>query len=378
MVRFFAEGTGVSKGEAAAGAIIIVLDEWIDDEKALRMKTGVEPKNFHLLAGALSRYMEKDPGSALYWGKPGSEGGAGRRCALAPRHALFMYLEYVRHGASQDSVAATYRISQSSASRYFEYVEKALSELLPTGDNMAGRIMGARTADGVQRAAAGALAGLEEAAGAEPGSAGRPGKTLPRGTVVHDGTHVPRERAKDREERDASYSGKKKAYTNNVVLTTNRNGLIIGVSGYAPGSTHDLTLLRESGAGPGLVTRCMEGRSSAMRVVELVDRGFRGLERHHPGSSVRMPLARRDSRTPAARRRNRLVNAARVVIEHTIRRCKTNARLRHRVRRTMGKARRAFNVVTGLVNLHLLTRSPDRSRSHRKHKKPGPKTARSR
>ena len=305
MVRFFADRAGVSEDETEAGAIVIVMDKWIKNEKVLRMKTGVEPKNFRLLSGALSRYMERDPGSALYWGKPGSEESAGRRSALAPRHALFMYLEYVRHGMSQDYVAAVHKISQSSASRYFEYVEKALSELLPTGDNMAERIRRARTADQVQQAAAGALAGLEEAAGAEPGSAGRPGRTLPRGTVMHDGTHVPRERAKDRAERDASYPGRKKAYTNNVVLTTNRGGLIIGVSGYAPGSTHDLTLLRGSGADLGLVTRCMEGRSSAMRVVELADGGFRGLERDHPGSAVRMPSGRRDSKTRAARRLNR-------------------------------------------------------------------------
>ena len=50
--------------------------------------------------------------------------------------------------------------------------------------------------------------------------------------------------------------------------------------------------------------------------------------------------------------------------------------LRHRVRRAKGTAKKTSNAVTGPANLHPPTRAFDMSRGHRKHKKPGPKTAR--
>lgn len=378
MVRFVSESTGIAEADIITAAYVITIDAHIGNEKALWNRTHTTLDNFHKMRDALIRYMERDPKSALYWGKAGCDDSAGRRCALAPRHMLFMYLEYARHGASQEHVAATYGISQTSASRYFAYVQKALASRLPTCDNASAKLRKAETPEEVQRVAADLLEDFERAAGVEPGSSGRPGKTLPGNIVMHDGTHVLKERATDKEERDASYSGKKKTYTDNTVITSSRDGLIIGMSACAPGSTNDITLLRESGADLGLVSRCMEGKSSAMMIYEYVDKGFRGLQNDHPGSKIMMPLSRKKSNTKAAKAHNRRVNRIRVIIEHVMRWCKIYRRLRDRLRRTKGKAREAFVVITGLVNLHLLTGSRDKARNHRKGKKPGPKTARSR
>ena len=71
---------------------------------------------------------------------------------------------------------------------------------------------------------------------------------------------------------------------------------------------------------------------------------------------------------------NRRVGSTRAKVENAIRRCKTFGFLRHRIRRIKSKARRTFCVITGFVNLHLLTRSYDTANTHRKTKKPGPKT----
>ena len=115
-----------------------------------------------------------------------------------------------------------------------------------------------------------------------------------------------------------------------------------------------------------------------MTITELVDKVYRGPEKDHSGAVIKMPLTRAQSKTKKAKAHNRRVNRRRVKIEHANRRIKTFARLRHRVRRPKKTARRDLIVATWLVNLHLLTGSPDKSNTHRKGKKPGPKTARSR
>ena len=258
------------------------------------------------------------------------------------------------------------------------YVEQALSEMLPTADNMTARLQKARTADQVQKVAGQALADFEEAAGAEPGSAGKPGKTLPGNVSSTDGVDIPEQRPTDKVEQKECYSSKRKSHTRKVDMVTNSEGLALGMTELAPGSKHDLALLRESEPDLGLVTRCMKGQSWAMAVVELLDKGFRGVESHHPGSRIMMPLPRKKSGTKKAKAHNHKVNSARAIIENAFRKHKTFARMRNCVRRTKKNARRMINVITGLVNLDILTSANREPRTHRKGKKPGPKTARSR
>ena len=78
------------------------------------------------------------------------------------------------------------------------------------------------------------------------------------------------------------------------------------------------------------------------------------------------------------KRHNRRVGRTRAKAENEIRKCKTFGCIRHRIRCIKSKARRTFCVITGFVNLHLLTRSYDTANNHRKTKKPGPKTPRNR
>ena len=265
--KFLAEMSGLSKSDTVMLADLIMIDRNIADRKVLEIRTGVREDNFRLKEAALKNRMDKDPNSPLYWGKEGMESSAGRRCIMAPRHMLFLYLEYLRHGTSQDYVSSAHCVSQPTASRCFEYVEQALSEMLPTADNMTARLQKARTADQVQKVAGQALADFEEAAGAEPGSAGKPGKTLPGNVSSTDGVDIPEQRPTDKVEQKECYSGKRKSHTRKVDMVTNSEGLALGMTELAPGSKHDLALLRESEPDLGLVTRCMKGQSWAMEVV---------------------------------------------------------------------------------------------------------------
>ena len=377
--KFLAEVSGLSEYDAVMLADLVMIDRSIANLKVLEARTGVRYDNFRLKEAALIKRMDGDPNSPLYWGKEGMESSAGRRCVLAPRHMLFLYLEYLRHGASQDYVSSAHCISQATASRYFEYVEQALSEMLPTADNMTARLQKARTEDQVQKVAGQALADFEEAAGAEPGSAGKPGKTLPGNVSSTDGVDIPKERPTDKVEQKECYSGKRKSHTSKVDMVTNSEGLALGMTELAPGSKHDLALLRESEPDLGLITRCVKGQSAAMVIVELFDKGFRGVESHHPGSVVKIPLPRKKSNTKKAKAYNRRVNSGRAIIENAFRRHKTFARMRNRVRAHQKEREEdVINVITGLVNLYILTGAGREPRTHRKGKKPGPKTARSR
>lgn len=322
--------------------------------------------------------MDKDPNAMLYWGKEGMESSAGRRCALAPRHMLFLYLEYLRHGASQDYVASAHRISQTSACRYFAYVQHALAAMTPTADNLSEMLQKAETEEEVQQVAARALNKLEVAAGVKPGSAGRPGKTLPGNVLSWDGVEVLVERPTDKDERKDCHSGKAKTTTRKSDMAFTRSGLLIGHSGFAPGSTHDLTLLRQSEPDLGLITKCIRGKSDAMKITELADKGFRSLEKHYPEAVVKIPLRRAKSGTKTARAYNHSINSKRVIAENSFRKLKTFARLQNRVRRNKEKLREMINVITGLVNLRIMTSANREPRTHRKGKKPGLKTARNR
>ena len=180
-------------------------------------------------------------------------------------------------------------------------MERWLSGLLPTADRVSEKLREARTETQIRAVFGKLLRRLEEVAGFELGSAGDPGQTVPGGMTGTDGMEVPVERAAKKKERDASYSGKKKRHTCKSNVTVNAKGALLGHSGLEPGSTHDLTVSRKSEPDLGMITRCMKGESEAMQITELVDKGFRGLDKHHPGSRIMMPLPRRA--TPRRQRR---------------------------------------------------------------------------
>ena len=54
------------------------------------------------------------------------------------------------------------------------------------------------------------------------------------------------ERAVDKEARKADHSGKKKATADNIIVMINYNGVILGLSDYAPDNIYDLTPICES------------------------------------------------------------------------------------------------------------------------------------
>jgi len=94
--------------------------------------------------------------------------------------------------------------------------------------------------------------------------------------AIVDATEQWVERAKVYATQKMFYSGKKKAHTIKTQIIVNEHGRIRDVSDSVPGSTHDLTLLRES----GVKTELPAG------LTVMGDTGYRGLQNDFPNASV--------------------------------------------------------------------------------------------
>lgn len=142
------------------------------------------------------------------------------------------------------------------------------------------------------------------------------------------------------------YSGKKKAHTIKTQVVVDPRGRIEAVSESVPGVTHDLTLLVGSGVLVGL------GEGEAV----MVDKGYVGLDKHHPGVPLVMPAKkpRGGELSDEQRAFNREVSRHRIVVEHTIAQLNRFTVLRQVFR---GKRRdrhsRVTRVVAKVVNRRL-------------------------
>jgi len=106
------------------------------------------------------------------------------------------------------------------------------------------------------------------------------------------------------------YSGKKKAHTIKTQLVVNPRGQIELVSDSVPGSTHDLTLLLDS----GVLQRLGEGEGAMM------DKGYVGVDKYFPDLPLVLPFKkpRGGELSDFQRDYNRRVAKGRIVVEHTI------------------------------------------------------------
>jgi len=130
------------------------------------------------------------------------------------------------------------------------------------------------------------------------------------GVAIIDATEQRVERARDEATQRAHYSGKKKAHTRKTLIVVNERGRLRYVSPSAPGATHDLTVLRQSGA--------LEKIPPDLSLMG--DSGFQGLQNDAPERSVALPYkgSRAHPLTPEQRLHNALLARIRIVVENTL------------------------------------------------------------
>lgn len=209
-------------------------------------------------------------------------GGAKPRYAL--REQVLMTLVWLRLYLTCEAVAVLFAVDKSTVSRY----TRPLLRLL--------RDQGRDTLGWPEEARA-LLDTADEADDTD-------------GVAISDATEQRVERARDDATQRAHYSGKKKAHTRKTLIVVNERGRWRYVSPSAPGATHDLTLLRQSGA--------WEQIPADLSLMG--DSGFQGLQNDAPSRSVALPYkgSRAHPLTPEQKLHNALLSRIRIVVENTL------------------------------------------------------------
>src|SRR5262245_31763775 len=131
---------------------------------------------------------------------------------------------------------------------------------------------------------------------------------FPQVAVVIDAKEQPFRRPGGWERQKPFYSGKKKRPTVKNQIVCRPDGRIGAVSATAPGSTHDLTVLR----GDGLLDRLGDGEGA------MADKAYTGARRDRPAVPLIVPAkaTRGHPLTVEQKAANRVISRFRVVIEH--------------------------------------------------------------
>ena len=325
--------------DASKGAVLHrleVLDDIIRDADKLRQSTLADGPKFRYMLERAERFLAHSGQMPLFRDDDGRASDPGNRCRLYLRHALFMALVHKKDNPTQGVLAAFFGIDQTTVSRYLQVMDRMLAETLPTAAKISEEIAGAATQEEFKRIV--------------PGQGG--------GDIFLDGTHCPVQRPSEKTLRRMKYSGKKKRFTNNTNVYTNRDGVIIGISESTVGSVGDITLLKERPMPFGKWEEAMHDadRPEEERNRIFCDRGLQGIADHLPGTAPMIPH-KKTKKTPLTReqkKHNSRINSERVLVEHSIGRLKRYDRITDPYDGTAAQFNREFNVITGLVNLNLL------------------------
>lgn len=144
------------------------------------------------------------------------------------------------------------------------------------------------------------------------------------------------------------YSGKKKAHTLKNQAAISPTGLVEHASKNVPGSTHDLTLLRQT----DLLSELLEKEAAMM------DKDYDGITADYPDKKLYLPFKARRNHplTEEQKAHNRFLAKYRIVVEHTLAQLNKFQILAQRFRHQLTKHSAIFRIVCGLVNRRIQLR----------------------
>ena len=395
---------------------IEVFDGIISDESNLHSATLQNIEEFQYILRHVEAYVTASGETPLFCDDESRASDPWNRCKLRLRHALLMALVRKKDNPTQGTLQALFGVDQTSVCRYLKVMDRILAAVLPTAKNISKEIAECKTVEEFKSIVpcisdfshihVEKCKTVEEFESVVPGPDG--GNVFVDGTLITpsippspvcgpdggnvfvdgtlitpsippspvcgpdggdvfvDGTHCHVQRPTEKTTRRMRFSGKKKQFTNNTNVYTNADGVIIGISKSSVGSTGDITLLREDPMPFGKWTESMRDEATPKedRIRIWADKGYQGTGKDLPGATLMIPYKRSKKHrilTVEQKAHNHLVNSTRVRVEHSIGRIKCYARLTDPYDGTIGQFNREFNVITGLVNLHLLWDKIDKS-----------------
>lgn len=167
---------------------------------------------------------------------------------------------------------------------------------------------------------------------------------FPQVRLVVDAKERPCRRPKDWDKRKPFYSGKRKDHTAKTQVACRPDGRVGAVSDSAPGSTHDLTLLRQTDLLGDLDAAAGEGAR--------FDKGYVGVRDDVPGLPVVIPAkaARGHPLTDDQKASNKVISRYRVVVEHVMAQLNRFQALKQVFRSLFDRHTQVAHVVAALVD----------------------------
>lgn len=252
--------------------------------------------------------------------------GAGRKYKYDLRDRLLMTLFWLKAYTTYELLGFFYDLNKTN-------VEDNLKAILDTLENMT-EFNFERSKENRKK-----LSSVEEVMDA-----------FPQVRLVVDGKEQRVERPKNKKGKDGNmqdhqkpyYSGKKKSHTIKNQVAISPVGFVEHASKSVPGSTHDLTLLRQT----DLLSELSEEEAAMM------DKGYDGIAADYPDKKLYLPFKARRNHplTEEQKAYNRFLAKYRIVVEHTMAQLNKFQILAQRFRHQLSKHSSIFRIVCGLVN----------------------------
>lgn len=307
--------------------------------------TGLSVEEFQELLTAVhphyERLIESHRQRAQRKRAPG--GGVKSRHDLTER--LLMTMVWLRLYLTCEAVGVLFAVDKSTVSRFTKPVLLILRDL---GMETLGWPQEARSLaeapQGPPTPPAGSASTIDGAAGGVSTAETEPSATTecPDQVAIIDATEQRVQRSQDYPTQKAHYSGKKKAHTRKTQVVVNERGRIRHISDSAPGSTHDLTLLRQS----GVIKQLPPGLTA------MADCGYRGMQNDMPERSVALPYRPKSGEQllPEEKFHNHMVSRIRVVVENALAEMKHFRILSDVFRHAMERYDSITLAIAGIVN----------------------------
>ena len=232
-------------------------------------------------------------------------------------------------GTKQGPLSASFDISQPTVSRYLAFMRPILRDILPTARKLFKKM-------------------CKDSSVAK--------KLISDNKILIDGTVTPVQRPGDAQQQEAVYSGKNKKHCYNTLILANTDGMIIGASTPAEGSTHDMAVLDKFKPELDGLFNSLGKKAKNLQLYS--DKGFIGIDKRFPNISMKQPSKKPKSGPLSGKEnsRNKKINRIRIGVEHTIERIKRFGVTTTPYDDTIEEFDVDMQIVTGLVNLKLAHR----------------------
>lgn len=288
---------------------------------AFRSLTGLTVKEFDQLFDEVAGRYDEAEERRLYRADRQRSRGAGRQFKHTLRERLLMALVWLRVYPTYEVLGVLFDVHKSTVCRNLEGILHVLREV--TSRDLTWPVEGQRKKQMADIMAA-----------------------FPEVQAIVDATEQPIQRPKGEATQQTYYSGKKKRHTIKTQVVVAPDGRLREVSDSVPGSTHDLTLLRQSGT----LDRLADDEGA------MFDSGYQGVCNDAPDRTLYHPhrASRGHPLTDEQKAANRVLSHYRIVVEHTLAQLKRFKVLAQVYRHARDEYNTTFRIVAGLTNRHIV------------------------